>query len=131
MKNLVSFTLALAFTLAAAQAQTKQASQSASLTKGIKTVDLINDLQITIDFNSDAENLWITGATRNNKLFITEFIPLKDPAGTNIAIGHSYLLENPFVSIEYKVLEIKDNRVVKIWYRVAVKMLKLPEESWI
>ncbi|HUS86984.1 MAG TPA: hypothetical protein VMW76_07080 [Bacteroidales bacterium] len=131
MKNLVSFVIILTFTLAVSQAQTKQASQSASLIRGIKTVDLVNDLQIKIDFNPDTENLWITGSTRNNALFITEFIPLKDPIGTNIVIGHSYLLENPFASIEYKVLEIKDNRVVKIWYRVAVKMLKLPEESWI
>ncbi len=111
--------------------QTKQASNSAALTKGKKTIDLINGLKIEIDFNSERETLWITGNTERTPLFITEYIPLDDPKGTGIKIGQSYKLDNMFVSIEYKILEIKDNRVTRIWYRVAALQLKIPEESWI
>ena len=111
--------------------QTKQASNSAALTKGKKTVDLINGLKVEIDFNSDKETLWITGNTNKTPLFITEYIPLDNPNGTGIKIGQSYKLDNMFVSIEYKVLEITDNRVTRIWFRVAALQLKIPEESWI
>jgi hypothetical protein len=111
--------------------QTKQASNSAALTKGKKTIDLINGLKIEIDFNSERETLWITGNTDRTPLFITEYIPLDNPKETGIKIGQSYKLDNMFVSIEYKILEIKDNRVTRIWFRVAALQLKIPEESWI
>lgn len=111
--------------------QTKQASNSAALTKGKKTIDLINGLKIEIDFNPERETLWITGNTERTPLFITEYIPLDNPDGTGIKVGQSYKLDNMFVSVEYKVLEIKDNRVTRIWFRVAALQLKIPEESWI
>ncbi len=114
-----------------AYGQTKQASNSAALTKGKKTIDLINGLKIEIDFNSERETLWITGNTDRTPLFITEYIPLDNPNGTGIKIGQSYKLDNMFVSIEYKVLEIEDNRVMRIWFRVAALQLKIPEDSWI
>ena len=129
-KLLLTTTLLLTF-LITVTGQTKQASNSSALTKGIKTINLINGLDISIEFNPDKETLWITGNTSKTKLFVTEFIPLTNPEGTRIEIGKSYILDNMFVYIEYKVLEITDNRVIRIWYRVAAKTLNLPEESWI
>lgn len=131
MKKIFTIISLLVLTGLLANAQTKQASNSAALTKGKKTVDLINGLKIEIDFNSERETLWITGNTDKTPLFITEYIPLKNPKGTGIKIGQSYKLDNMFVSIEYKVLEIVDNRVTRIWFRVAALQLKIPEESWI
>ena len=131
MKRIVLIISLLTLTVLIASGQTKQASNSAALTKGKKTIDLINGLKIEIDFNSERETLWITGNTENIPLFITEYIPLDNPNGTGINIGQSYKLDNMFVSIEYKVLEIVDNRVVRIWFRVAALQLKIPEESWI
>ena len=131
MKKILIIISLLAITGMLANAQTKQASNSAALTKGKKTIDLINGLKIEIDFNSDRETLWITGNTEQSPLFITEYIPLDNPDGTGIKIGQSYKLDNMFVSIEYKVLEIVDNRVTRIWFRVAALQLKIPEESWI
>lgn len=84
-----------------------------------------------VDFNPDREFLWVTGNTDKSPLFITEYIPLDDPEGTGIEIGKSYKLDNLFVSIEYKILTIENNKVTRIWFRVAALQLKLPEESWI
>ena len=106
-------------------------SESAALTRGIKTIPLINEFRITIDFNPDTEFLWITGEVSRDKMIISESIPLKDPIGTKIEIGKSYMLDNFFVGIEYKILGIKDNKVVRIWYRVVAKTLDPPEKSWI
>ncbi len=111
--------------------QTKQASNSAALTKGIKTIELINGLRIKIEFNCEEETLWITGSTKNNPLFITEFIPLDNPEGIKLEIGKSYMLDNLYASVEYRILEIKENKVTRIWYRVAAKTTDLPQESWI
>ena len=127
--HIIAFLL-LAITASAA-AQTRQASNSAALTSGKRTVDLINGLRIEVDFNPEREFIWFTGNTDKSPLFITEYIPLDNPAGTGIEIGKSYKLDNLFVSIEYKVLEVTDNRVTRIWYRIAALQLKLPEESWI
>jgi len=131
MKKLVTIISLLTITGLLAFGQTKQASHSAALKKGKKTIDLINGLKIEIDFNSERETLWITGNTDRTPLFITEYIPLDNPNSTGIKIGQSYKLDNMFVSIEYKVLEIVDNRVTRIWFRVAALQLKIPEESWI
>jgi hypothetical protein len=111
--------------------QTKQASNSAALRKGKKTIDLINGLKVEVNFNPERETLWFTGNTAKSPLFITEYIPLDNPNGTGIKIGQSYKLDNMFVSIEYKILEIVDNRVTRIWFRVAALQLKIPEEAWI
>ena len=131
MKKIILTTSILLALIITAVGQTKQASNSAALSKGIKTIKLINGLDIVIDFNPENETLWITGNTNKTDLFITEFIPLKKPIETKIEIGKSYILDNLFVHIEYKVLEITDNKVIRIWYRVAAKTLELPEESWI
>ena len=131
MKKIVTIIALFAITVIGVLGQTKQASNSAALRKGKKTIDLINGLKVEIDFNSERETLWITGNTDKSPLFITEYIPLDNPNGTGIKIGQSYKLDNMFVSIEYKVLEIVDNRVTRIWFRVAALQLKIPEESWI
>ncbi|GEM_PF-1153325 len=131
MKKIAIFLSILTLTGVFAFGQTKQASNSAALRKGKKTIDLINGLKVEIDFNSDRETLWITGNTEQTPLFITEYIPLDNPDGTGIKIGQSYKLDNMYVSIEYKVLEIIDNRVTRIWFRVAALQLNIPEESWI
>ena len=71
------------------------------------------------------------GYTKNNPLFIFEYIPLDNPEGIGIEKGKSYKLDNLFASLEYRILEIKDNKVTRIWYRVVALKLKLPEEPWI
>jgi len=126
---LILFILALAtFSL---PAQTKQASHSAALIRGVRTVNLINGLSISIEFNPEKETLWITGRTAKIDLIITEYIPLKNPDGSSIEIGKSYRLDNIFANVEYKILEIKDNRVTRIWFRVAATSTKPPDEGWI
>lgn len=131
MKKTILLLLVLMLSAVFADAQTRQASNSAALMRGKRTIDLINGLKVVIDFNPENETLWITGNTDRNPLFITEYIPLKNPNETGIVIGQSYRLDNMFASIEYKVLEITDNRVTRIWYRVSALQLKIPEESWI
>lgn len=131
MKNLVTIILSLLITSFSLSAQTRQASHSASLIKGARTINLINGLNISIEFNPEKETLWITGSTAKIELFITEFIPLKNPGGTNIEIGKSYQLNNLFATVEYKVLEIKDNKVTRIWFRIAATSVKPPDDSWI
>lgn len=111
--------------------QTRQASHSAALLKGARTISLINGLNISIDFNPEKETLWITGKTTKSDLFITEFIPLDNPQGTGIEKGKSYRLDNLYANIEYKVLEITDNRVTRIWFRIAATSAKPPAEGWI
>lgn len=111
--------------------QTRQASHSSSLLKGVRTVNLINGLNISVDFNPEKEILWITGKTAKSDLFITEFIPLSDPQGTGIEKGKSYRLDNLYANIEYKILEINDNRVTRIWFRIAATSAKPPAEGWI
>lgn len=131
MRKSTTIIISLLFISLSLSAQTKQASHSASLIKGIRTINLINGLNISIEFNPEKETLWITGSTDKIDLFITEFIPLKDPEGTRLEIGKSYTLNNLFASVEYKILEIKDNRVTRIWFRVAATSTKPPDESWI
>ena len=131
MKKIYLTLILLTITGLIALSQTKQASYSAALTQGKRPVELINGLTMELDFNPERETLWITGNTAKSPLFISEYIPLKDPEGTGIEIGKSYRLDNLFVSVEYKVLEIKDNKVTRIWFRFAALQLKLPEESWI
>jgi hypothetical protein len=111
--------------------QTKQASHSAALIKGVRTVNLINGLNISVDFNPEKETLWITGGTDKIELFITEFIPLSDPKGIKIEIGKSYSLDNLFAKIEYKILKIEDNKVTRIWFRVVATSTSLPDDGWI
>ena len=111
--------------------QTRQASHSSSLLKGAKTINLINGLNITVDFNPEKETLWITGKTAKSDLFITEFIPLYDPQGTGIEKGKSYRLDNLYANIEYKIIEINDNKVIRIWFRIAATAAKPPTEGWI
>lgn len=131
MKRIFLFTIILTITSLTSFAQTKQASNSAALTKGKKTIDLINGLKMEIDFNPERETLWITGNTAKTPLFITEYIPLSNPEGTGLEVGKSYKLDNLFVSVEFKILDITDNKVTRIWYRIAALQTKLPEESWI
>lgn len=114
-----------------ALAQTRQASHSTALKTGKKSIDLINGLIIKVDFNPEKESLWFEGGTNDLQMFITEFIPLNNPSGTGIEPGKSYRLDNLFVSIEYKILEIENNHVKRIWFRVAAKTLTLPEKNWI
>jgi hypothetical protein len=130
MKKLLTLPVLLMITISL-YGQAKQASHSAALKTGVKTVELINGLNLTIDFNPDKGTLWFLGNTGDSDMFITEFIPLSDPIGTKIEIGKAYRLDNLFVSIEYKVLEIKDNKVTRIWFRVAVKSLEIPQRNWI
>ncbi|MEE4116256.1 MAG: hypothetical protein V2I37_08805 [Marinilabiliaceae bacterium] len=120
-------------TVAISLGQTKQASKSAVLRNGKHSVELINGLNIVLDFriNDDMQYLWVEGSTKNNPLFITEYIPLTNPEAIGIEIGKSYKLDNLFASIEYKILEIEDNKVTRIWYRVVALSDKLPEEAWI
>lgn len=129
-KFIISLIIILACTVATF-AQVQQASHSAALKTGVKTVDLINGLKITVDFNSDRGALWFTGNTEDSKMIITEFIPLSDPIGIKIEIGKSYILDNLFATIEYKVLEIQENKVTRIWFRIAAKTLELPQKNWI
>ena len=112
--------------------QTKQASHSQALkTKSVITVDLINGLNFKVDFSPDEETLSFIGETNDLKMFITEYIPLSDPNGTGIEIGKSYTMDNMYVTIEYKILKIEDNKVTRTWFRIAVKSLDLPEKNWI
>lgn len=131
MKKIIFSLVIITFLAASALAQTRQASHSAALKTGIKSINLINGLTIKVDFSPEKETLWITGESKDLKLFITEFIPLSNPAGTGIVPGKSYRLDNMFASIEYKILEIENNRVTRIWFRVAAKTLTLPEKNWI
>jgi hypothetical protein len=121
----------LALTVSNVQSQTRQASHSSSLIKGAKTINLINGLNITVEFNPEKETLWITGKTAKSDLFITEYIPLGNPMGTGIETGKSYRLDNLYANIEYKILEIKDNRITRIWFRIAATSEKPPAEGWI
>jgi len=130
MKKLLVLTITLMLT-AGLFGQAKQASHSAALKTGVKTIELINGLNLSVDFNPDKGTLWFLGNTGDSDMFITEFIPLTDPKGTKIEIGKAYKLDNIFVSIEYKILEIKDNKVTRIWFRVAVKSLEIPQRNWI
>ncbi len=131
MKKIIFSLVIIAFFSTGALAQTRQASHSAALKTGIKTIELINGLSIKVDFSPEKETLWFTGESKDLKMFITEFIPLNNPSGTGIEQGKSYRLDNMFASIEYKVLEIENNRVTRIWFRVAAKTLTLPEKNWI
>ncbi len=131
MKKIYILSIILIISSLTAEAQTRQASNSAALTTGKRTIDLINGLKIEVDFNTERERLFFTGNTDKSPLFITEYIPLDNPKEQGIEIGKSYKLDNLFVSIEYKILEIKDNKVTRIWFRIAALQLKLPEESWI
>jgi len=131
MKKLVLVLVIVTFLIGNALSQTRQASHSQSLKTGVTTVDLINGLKIKVDFNPEKGNLWFTGESKDLKMFITEFIPLTDPLDIGIEIGKSYRLDNMYVSIEYKVLTIKDNRVTRIWFRIAAIREDLPTKNWI
>ena len=78
-------------TVASSLGQTKQASKSAVLRNGKHSVELINGLNIVLDFriNDDMQYLWVEGSTKNNPLFITEYIPLTNPEAIGIEIGKS------------------------------------------
>lgn len=129
--RLMILLIILALPLSTLQSQTKQASHSSSLLKGARTINLINGLNITVEFNPEKETLWITGKTARSDLFITEYIPLENPLGTGIEAGKSYKLDNLYANIEYKILEIKDNRITRIWFRIAATSAKPPTEGWI
>ena len=131
MKKLVLILVIVTFLIGNALSQTRQASHSQSLKTGVTTVDLINGLKIKVDFNPEKGALWFTGESKDLKMFITEFIPLTDPLDIGIEIGKSYRLDNMYVSIEYKVLTIKDNRVTRIWFRIAAIREDLPTKNWI
>ncbi len=131
MKKLVFSLIIITVISVGAAAQTKQASHSAALRSGVKTVDLINGLRIKVEFNPAEQTLWFTGESGDIKMFITEFIPLDNPEGTMIEKGKNYILDNMFTCIEYKVLEIENNKVTRIWFRIAAKTLSLPENNWI
>lgn len=131
MKRVLLTILTVILISLALSSQTKQASHSASLIKGVRTVNLMNGLNVSVEFNPDKETLWITGGTDKIQLFITEYIPLSDPTGINIEIGKSYTLDNIFAKIEYKILKIENNKVTRIWFRVAATAEKLPENGWI
>ncbi len=119
------------FMTAGALSQTRQASHSQALKTGVTTVDLINGLKIKVEFEPEKGTLWFTGESKDLKMFITEFIPLTDPLETGIEIGKSYRLDNMYCSIEYKVLTIENNRVTRIWFRIAATQLELPQKNWI
>lgn len=131
MKRIIISLITIAMISFSLSSQTKQASHSAALIKGVRTVNLINGLNISVDFNPEKETLWITGGTDKIELFITEFIPLTDPNGTNIEIGKSYSLDNLFANVEYKILKIEDNKVTRIWFRVVATSTSLPDDGWI
>lgn len=129
--RLLVFLILLALPVSTIQSQTRQASHSSSLLKGAKTINLINGLNITVEFNPEKETLWITGKTAKSDLFITEYIPLGNPMGTGMETGKSYRLDNLYANIEYKILEIKDNRITRIWFRIAATSERPPAEGWI
>jgi len=131
MKKLILSLVIVTIIASSAFSQTRQASHSAALKTGATTIDLINGLKIKVDFSPDKGTLWFIGETEDLKMFITEFIPLSDPAGTGIEIGKSYILDNMFATIEYKILAIESNRVTRIWFRVAAKTLDIPQKNWI
>lgn len=131
MKKIFLILIIVAISTGNALSQTRQASHSAALKTGVKTIDLINGLKIKVDFSPEKETLWFTGESKDLKMFITEFIPLTNPNETGIVIGQSYRLDNIYVSIEYKVLTIEANRVTRIWFRIAATSLELPEKNWI
>lgn len=131
MKKVVFILFMVTVFTGGAFSQTRQASHSAALKTGVKTIDLINGLKIKVDFSPENQTLWFTGESQDLKMFITEFIPLSDPNGTGIEVGKNYLLDNMYASIEYKILEIENNRVTRIWFRIAAKTLDLPQKNWI
>jgi hypothetical protein len=132
MKKLILSLIMVTVIAGSAISQTKQASHSQALkTKSVITVDLINGLNFKVDFSPDEETLSFIGETNDLKMFITEYIPLSDPNGTGIEIGKSYTMDNMYVTIEYKILKIEDNKVTRTWFRIAVKSLDLPEKNWI
>ncbi len=131
MKKLILSLVIVTIIASSAFSQTRQASHSAALKTGATTIDLINGLKIKVDFSPDRGTLWFTGETEDLKMFITEFIPLSDPTGTRIEIGKSYILDNMYATIEYKILTIESNRVTRIWFRVAAKTDSMPQKNWI
>ncbi len=131
MKKLILSLVMVTVIAGSAFSQTRQASHSAALRTGVKTIDLINGLKIKVDFSPDKETLWFTGESNDLKMFITEYIPLSDPDGTGIEIGTSYRLDNMYATIEYKVLKIEGNKVTRIWFRIAAKSTELPVKNWI
>ena len=131
MKKLILSLVMVTVIAGFAFSQTRQASHSAALRTGVKTIDLINGLKIKVDFSPDKETLWFTGESNDLKMFITEYIPLTDPDGTGIEIGRSYRLDNMYVTIEYKVLKIEGNKVTRIWFRIAATSTELPVKNWI
>ncbi len=131
MKKLILCLVIVTIIAGSAFSQTRKASHSAALKTGATTIDLINGLKIKVDFSPDKGTLWFTGETEDLKMFITEFIPLSDPAGTGIEIGKSYILDNMYATIEYKILTVESNRVTRIWFRVAAKTDDIPQKNWI
>lgn len=131
MKKIILSLVIMTLIAGCAYSQTRQASHSAALKTGVKTIDLINGLKIKVDFNPEKGTLWFTGETEDLKMFITEFIPLSDPVETGIEIGRSYRLDNMYTSIEYKILAIESNRITRIWFRIAAKTEDLPQKNWI
>ncbi|HCC71456.1 MAG TPA: hypothetical protein DEQ09_09960 [Bacteroidales bacterium] len=128
MKKLIISTIIVIIFTTSAFSQTRQVSHSSALRTGVKTIDLINGLRIKVDFNPEKGTLWFTGETDNLKMFITEFIPLSDPEETGIRIGESYRLDNVYVNIEYKILSVENNRVGRIWFRIAATNIQLPQK---
>ncbi|MDT8402033.1 MAG: hypothetical protein RQ743_10085 [Bacteroidales bacterium] len=131
MKKIILIMAVVTFFIGDAFSQTRQASHSQALKTGVTTVDLINGLKIKVDFSPEKGTLWFTGESKDLKMFITEFIPLTDPIEIGIKIGKSYRLDNMYCSIEYKVLTIENNRVTRIWFRIAATQLELPQKNWI
>ncbi|MBN1387477.1 MAG: hypothetical protein JW965_03470 [Bacteroidales bacterium] len=131
MKKLILSLVMVTVIAGSAFSQTRQASHSQALKTGVTTIDLINGLKIKVDFSPDEGKLWFTGESKDLKMFITEYIPLSDPNGTGIEIGKSYMLDNMYASIEYKVLTIEGNKVTRIWFRIVARSLELPEKNWI
>ena len=128
MKKLILCLFVVFIFSAGASSQTLKASHSQALRTGITTINLINGLRVKVEFNPEKGSLWFTGETDNLKMFITEYIPLSDPEGIGIKIGESYRLDNVYVNIEYKVLTIEQNRVQRIWFRIATTGVELPQK---
>lgn len=128
MKKLMLSLIIVFIFAATALSQTRKASHSQALRTGISNIDLINGLRIKVEFEPEKGSLWFTGETENLKMFITEHIPLSDPVGTGVKIGESYRLDNVYVNIEYKVLTIENNKVMRIWFRIASTGVELPQK---
>ncbi len=136
MRKLIFTTIIIAFAgLISCQGQgpqTKQLSHSAALRlAGKNTVDLFNGLRITVEFDTAKQNIHLTGEALGNKMIIREYMPLDNPEGQRLEIGKSYNFDNLYASIEIKILEITDNKVIRIWYRIAAKTDELPKKGWI